>query len=122
MTLVAASVRLVAAQERRRRRQAVAGKWTMTVKGSPHGDATMGLALKQDGRKVQGTFASPHGEFPVEGTFADGTLELATKASGADAPQITFSAKLKDDDTLAGYLSSPMGDMTWTAKRVKDDK
>jgi hypothetical protein len=30
-----------------------------------------------------------------------------------------FSAKLKDDGTLAGYVSSDMGDMNWTAERVQ---
>jgi hypothetical protein len=33
---------------------------------------------------------------------------------------MTFTAELKDDDTLSGYLSSPRGDMTWTAARVGD--
>jgi hypothetical protein len=98
---------------------AVAGKWTMKVEGSPHGVTTMGLALKQNGKKVTGTFASPHGDMPVEGKFEDATLTLAT--SGGDS-QITFNAKLKDDGTLAGFLSSSMGDMTWTAERVKDGK
>ena len=71
----------------------VAGIWTMSVE-SPHGAMTMGLTLKQDEKKVTGTFSSPHGESPVEGEFADGTL--------------------------AGYVSSQMGDMPWTAKRVKE--
>jgi hypothetical protein len=29
-----------------------------------------------------------------------------------------MTAKLKDDGTLDGYLSSQMGDMTWTARRT----
>ena len=40
----------------------IAGRWTMSVKGGPHGDATMGLALEQKGRQVSGTFATPHGD------------------------------------------------------------
>lgn len=82
----------------------------------------MGLALKQDGQNVTGTFSSPHGDVPVKGKFADGALELETTSQDADSPQVTFTAKLKDDGTLAGYLSSRMGDMTWTAERVKESK
>jgi opacity protein-like surface antigen len=99
----------------------VAGRWTMTVEGGAHGVTTMGLALTQDGKKVTGTFASPHGDMPVKGEFADGTLTLATISKEADAQPITFNAKLKDD-TLTGYISSAMGDMTWTATRVKDGR
>ena len=95
----------------------VAGRWAAAVKGSPHGDITMGLDLAQEGKKVTGTFATPHGDnLQVEGEFVEGTLTLATPGGG-DA-QITMKAKLKDDGTLDGYLSSQMGDMTWTAKRA----
>jgi hypothetical protein len=94
----------------------VAGRWTMAV-DSPHEAAEMGLTLSQDGSRVTGTFASPHGDMPVQGEFADGNLKLATTSEEAG---ITFSAKLKDKDTLTGYISSSMGDMTFTAKRVAE--
>jgi len=95
----------------------IAGRWTMSVKGGPHGDATMGLALEQKGKQVSGTFATPHGDdLQVQGEFAEGTLTLATPGGGDS--KITMTAKLKDDGTLDGYLSSQMGDMTWTARRA----
>jgi hypothetical protein len=95
----------------------VSGTWTMSVAGGPHGNATMGLVLKQEGTKVTGSFASGHAaDMPVAGEFADGALKIAT--TGDDDSKIVFSAKLKDDGTLAGYISSPMGDMTWTASRA----
>jgi hypothetical protein len=97
----------------------VAGRWTVFVKGSPHGDVTMGLNLAQEGKKVTGSFATPHGnDLHVDGEFAGGSLKLATPG-GAD-PHITMTATLRDDGTLDGYLSGPMGDMTWTAKRPSD--
>jgi hypothetical protein len=98
----------------------VAGKWKMSVDGGPHGPTTMGLMLEQKGKKVTGTFASPHGDVPVEGEFADGALELATVVSGGEGMRVTFNAKLKEDGRLAGYLSSEMGDMKWTAEQVKE--
>lgn len=94
------------------------GTWTMNVTGGPHGDATMGLTLQQDGTKVTGTFASGHSaDMPVSGEFTDGTLKLQTPAD-KEGNSVIFNAKLKDDGTLAGYISSPIGDMKWTASRV----
>ena len=95
----------------------VTGRWSMSVKGSPHGDVTMGLELTQEGKKVSGSFATPHGDnLQVAGEFAEGTLTLATTSGGES--KISMTAKLKDDGTLDGYLSSQMGDMTWTARRI----
>lgn len=99
----------------------VNGRWILAVKGTAHGDTTMGLTLKQEGSKVTGTFASPHGDVPVKGEFADNALDLATVVRGAHDPDVTFKAKLKDDGTLAGYLSSQMGDMSFTAEREKGE-
>ena len=93
----------------------VTGTWTMNVEGGPHGNATMGLVLKQEGTKVTGTFSSGHSaEMEVAGQFKDGQLDVETK--GGDS-RIIFSAKLKADGTLSGSISSEMGDMKWTASR-----
>ena len=101
----------------------VTGTWTMSVEGGPHGAATMGLVLKQNGTKVTGTFASGHGpDQAVSGELVDGVLKLDTGGEGEGDHRIIFSAKLKDDGTLAGSLSSPVGDMRWTARRAKDAK
>lgn len=97
----------------------VSGKWTLALEGpAVHGVTTMGLALEQKGTEVSGTFASPHGDMHVEGEFADGTLSLSTTDAEGDQ-QISFTAKLKEDGSLAGFMSSQMGDMKWTATRVK---
>jgi hypothetical protein len=82
----------------------------------------MGLVLKQNGKKVTGTFASGHTEdMAIQGEFADGALKVETTGGDADS-KITFTAKLKDDGTLAGFLSSPRGDMKWTAARNAEPK
>jgi hypothetical protein len=95
----------------------VAGKWTMTVDTGAHGVRELALDLKQTGKEVSGTFASPHGDMQVKGEFVDGTLTL--KTGEQEHGSISFNAKLKDDDTLSGYLSTPDGDLTWTAKRAR---
>ena len=96
----------------------LSGTWTMNVTGGPHGDATMGLTLQQDGSKVTGTFVSGHvADMPVSGEFKDGTLKLRTEAD-KEGNAVIFEAKLRDDGTLAGYISSSVGDMKWTASRA----
>jgi hypothetical protein len=97
------------------------GKWTMTVKAPPpHGDAAMGLELKQDGRKVTATLTPPHGgTIPLEGELDKGTLSLAAPSKDGD-PQLTMTAKVNADGSLSGFLSGARGDMTWAAVRVKE--
>lgn len=98
----------------------VTGTWTMSVVGGPHGPATMQLVLKQDGTTVSGKFASGHGaEMDVKGEFANGSLRIET---AGESHKIMLSARLKDDGTLAGTLSSEVGDMKWTASRASDKK
>ena len=81
----------------------------------------MSLVLKQDEKRVTGTFVSGHGpDLALTGEFADGTLKLESTDHGDS--KVIFNAKLKEDGTLAGYVSGPMGDMKWTAERVKDRK
>src|SRR4051812_11935710 len=93
------------------------GNWTMAVEGGPHGNATMALALKQDGDKVTGSFVTGHtADMPIAGTFVNGELKLETTSGEADS-KVIFGGRLKEDGTLAGYISSPVGDMKWTASR-----
>jgi hypothetical protein len=99
----------------------VAGTWSLAVVDSPHGPAAMSLALKQDGTRVNGTFVSGHmPDMTLEGEFVDGVLKLESADDGDH--KIIFKGKLKDDGTLAGSVSGPMGEMKWTAERVKDKK
>jgi hypothetical protein len=97
----------------------VAGQWSLTVKGpAAHGDLTATLALKQDGKAVTGQFSAHGNEHQMKGEFVDGTLTLEA-TEGAPDRSLSINARLKDDGTLAGYLSSPMGDMAFTGKRDK---
>jgi hypothetical protein len=91
----------------------------MKVSGGPHGDTAMVLVLKQDGEKVTGSFDPGHdGEIPMTGTFVKGALTIQSPPND-DGARITMKATLKADGSLSGFLSSQMGDMTWTAARVK---
>ena len=92
----------------------VAGKWTMTLE-TPHGKITANFDLKVDGKKVTGTLATDHSEkVELAGEFADGKLMFKTAEGG-----LTFTATMKDPDTLNGVLSSERGDLQGVAIRVK---
>jgi hypothetical protein len=97
----------------------LSGKWTMKVSGGPHGDAAMSLVLKQEGEKVTAQFNPGHdGDIPMSGTFVKGALTLKSPANDA-GQAITMKGTLKADGSMAGFLSSAMGDMTWSAARDK---
>lgn len=109
------------AQEKPKAPAGVAGNWSISV-AAQDGQMSAGMALKQDGQKVTGTFTSDHtGEAPVEGQYVDGTLTFTIPLHGGTDPsmRVDFTGKLKADGTLAGTLTGPMGEMSWTASRVK---
>jgi hypothetical protein len=120
--VVTMTVGLAAAQgqsKEDRSKENLTGKWTMKVSGGPHGDAAMSLVVKQDGDKIKAEFNPGHGDdIPLAGTFAKGALAIESPAND-DGAKITMTATLKADGTLSGFLSSQMGDMTWTAARIK---
>jgi hypothetical protein len=96
------------------------GTWSLAVEG-PHGAAAMSLVLEQKAEQVTGTFVSGHGpDLSLTGEFAGGTLKLESADQGDH--KVVFNAKLKEDGTLAGDVSGPIGDMKWTAARAKDKK
>jgi len=97
----------------------VAGKWQIDAE-TPHGRLVLALDLKvdaKDGKKVTGTLSSDQmGDMPLAGEFTDGKLTFVIKS---DEGELSFVAKFKDADTLAGILSSHMGDLACSATRVK---
>lgn len=96
------------------------GKWTMSLEG-PQGPMTIAVVFKLDGTKVTGTLTSQMGETALEGQYVDGVLSFGiTFDGGGGSMQISFSGKLSDENTLAGALSGPMGEIPWTAVRVKE--
>jgi hypothetical protein len=116
------------------RQKSVAGTWTMSAEGM-----SLRLVLAQKGKTVTGTLANPHGGvIPLKGEFAGGRLTFSGSSSDgpADGPgaatrpapgfaqnahalQISATGTVKADGSLAGSLTSNVGDMTWTAVRTK---
>ena len=122
-SLLIAAITGLSAQGEENRSGSVAGTWQLVVKGpAAHGDLTATMELAEERGKVTGTFAAHGRTHTLAGQFDDGELSLETTDTPSDHT-MTFTAKLKEDGTLAGYLSSSMGDMQWTASRkIQDPK
>jgi hypothetical protein len=115
------------------RQKGVAGTWTMSAEGM-----SLRLVLAQEGGKVTGTLQNPHGgAISLKGEFAGGQLTFSGSsdepavgpgahaepapgfAADAHALQVAATGAMKADGSLAGSLTSNVGNMTWTAVRTK---
>jgi hypothetical protein len=103
----------------------LSGAWNLSLSGGDH-VVPVGLELTQDGTKLTGTLMLMGNEVPIEGEFADGKLSLACKAKVMDRSghetDLKITGVLKEDGTLAGELTSPHGELQWTAERLKKRK
>lgn len=93
--------------------KSIAGRWTVSAEGY-----TMEMELTQDEREIVGTLQSPHGPVAIRGLF-DNVWLTFSGASNGEPHAIELSAKgiLRADGTLAGVMTSNVGDFTWTAVR-----
>jgi hypothetical protein len=91
---------------------------------SDQGSITSTMVLKQDGKSITGTFSNPHGEglLPVVGQLVDGALTFNVDMKADDHEMhLAFKGAVKDDGSLAGTMTSQMGESKWTAVRMKSD-
>ena len=96
--------------------KSIAGAWTLSAHGM-----SMHMVLSQDGTKISGSIDSPHGggEIRLSGEFADGKLTMAGRANGDDlAIPLSFTGTLERAGSLAGTLTTNVGQMTWMAVRA----
>ena len=97
----------------------VAGKWNMVTQ-TDQGTTQATIDVKLDGKKVTGTISSQMGDAPIAGEWADGTLTFSmTMNGGGGAMEFWFTAKLKDNDNMAGEIDFGQGKLTFTATRAK---
>ncbi len=119
LAVCGASIRAQHAQPKTQK-ASVAGKWTVAV-AADTGTIEASAVFEQHDEKVTGTFTSDHtGEAAVTGRFVDGTLTFSVAVHADTQPMsVDFTGKFNDDGTLAGTVLSPMGELKWTATRVK---
>src|SRR5262245_7206256 len=96
----------------------VAGKWTMTITG--HENMSVTLEIKQEGKKLTANLVIPdHGDLELLGELVDGKITL--KSTENSYMQMSMQGDVRKDGTMSGNLSSTMGDMTWSGKRLTDE-
>jgi hypothetical protein len=96
------------------------GKWDVLLK-TPGGEFPANATLTDEGGKLSGTFGSQMGEVPVNGTVEGKALKITMVAQ---TPQGTMNVVLTGDldgDSIVNGKADieGMGQMEWTAKRVK---
>ena len=99
---------------------AYAGKWDVVVK-TPAGDLSATANLVDDGGKLSGTFASQMGEVPVTGLVEGKSVKLTMNAQTPNGTMtVVLTGDLDGDAIVNGKADvEGVGQMDWTAKRVK---
>jgi hypothetical protein len=97
-----------------------AGKWDVVVK-TPGGDFPATANLTDEGGKLSGTFGSQMGEVPVTGTVEGKSMKLTMSAQTPNgAMNVLLTGDLDGDVIVNGKAEiEGMGQMEWTAKRIK---
>jgi hypothetical protein len=96
------------------------GKWDVMLK-TPGGDFPANATLTDEGGKLSGTFGSPMGEVPVNGTVEGKALKITMVAQTPQGSMtVVMTGDLDGDAIVNGKADiEGMGQMEWTAKRVK---
>ena len=99
----------------------VTGKWEMTMQ-SPRGERTHTIEMKQNGEELTVISEGRNGETrEAKGTVKENKIEWSMTR---ETPRGTFTMSytgIIDGDTMSGEAEfGQMGNMEWTAKRIKD--
>jgi hypothetical protein len=96
------------------------GKWDVTLK-TPGGDFPASATLTDEAGKLSGTFASQMGEAPVTGSVEGKAVKMTMVAQTPQGEMtVVMTGDLDGDAIVNGKADvSGMGQMEWTAKRVK---
>ena len=96
------------------------GKWDVMLK-TPGGDFPANATLTDEAGKLSGTFGSAMGEVPVNGTVEGKALKITMVAQTPQGTMnIVLTGDLDGDSIVNGKADiEGMGQMEWTAKRVK---
>jgi hypothetical protein len=97
-----------------------AGKWDIMLK-TPQGDFPASATMAVDAGKISGTFGSQIGEVPLTGTVEGKMLKLSMTAQTPQGDMsVALTGELDGDSIVNGKADiSGLGQMEWTAKRVK---
>jgi hypothetical protein len=96
------------------------GKWDVMMK-TPAGDMPANATLSDENGKLSGTFGSQLGEVPVSGTSEGKALKLTLVAQTPQGDMtVILTGDLDGDNIVNGKADvSGLGQMEWSAKRIK---
>jgi hypothetical protein len=96
------------------------GKWDVTLK-TPAGDFPASANLTEEAGKLSGNFGSQMGEVPVTGTVEGSAMKVTFNAQTPQGPMtVVLTGDLDGDSIVNGKAEvAGMGQMEWTAKRIK---
>lgn len=92
------------------------GSWNLVAVGTPHGDVHFQATFAHGaGNALAATVTLFDAKIEMTGEAKDGAFTVAGEHQGGT---LTLSGKLKTDGTLAGFMSTEQGDLTWTGTRA----
>jgi hypothetical protein len=98
------------------------GKWEMAMVTSAF-NATPGLEFTQNGEKITGTYTGRYGSFALVGTLKGKNLEFKTTidAEGTKTTMTFWGEVSADGQSITKGTAEVegLGDVTWTARRIK---
>src|SRR6218665_535358 len=80
------------------------GKWSVLIKETPNGDATLPMRFETKDGKVKGYFMAPDSKDETAMTSVDGTSDQLTAAFTITGYDVVMVITKKDDDHASGKL------------------
>ena len=98
----------------------LSGPWTMKI-SMPQEETEAALALTQKGSAIEGTLSNDHlGTMTVKGTSEDGALAFVVDGEAmGQVVHLEYTGRVRPDGTIGGDMTSPFGNATWSATRIK---
>lgn len=117
--LIAFTSSVAIAQEAGAAKAGVTGNWEISLEG-PQGVVTRKAEFKQEGETLTGRLEGRGGWVDIkEGKVAGSNISFVLEMTRGDQTfRQEYKGTLKDDGTIAGTITSPRGEMPWTAKRA----
>ena len=86
--------------------ESVTGNWDLSVKMERGYSGQPKVVLKQNGRKLEGTYSGPLGNSPISGTIDGQKVSFTVNTMGPQGPvQSVFTGTLTAPKVMAGTLN-----------------
>lgn len=95
----------------------VTGNWKLTLE-TPNGAANPSLVLKQEGKKLTGTYKGRLGEAPLEGAIKDKEIKFTVKVSAQGREfQLEYAGTVEGDTMKGKAKFGDRGEFDFSGKK-----